>query len=102
MHRRHHAIPLLQAAREAPTLARLTELARDSGERLRQIEPLLPPGLRATVKPGPIDGENWCLLVDSSSAAAKLRQLLPALMAHLRSKGWAVQTIRLKVQGRRA
>jgi hypothetical protein len=101
MHRRHQAIPLLQAAREAPTLARLTALARDSGERLRQIEALIPSGLRATVKPGPIDGDSWCLLVDSNAAAAKLRQLLPALMAHLRSKGWAVQTIRLKVQGRR-
>jgi hypothetical protein len=27
-----------------------------------------------------------------------MRQLLPALLAHLRSKGWEVNAIRLKVQ----
>jgi ethanolamine ammonia-lyase small subunit len=31
---------------------------------------------------------------------AKLRQFLPAIAAHLRSKGWDVQTIRLKVRVR--
>ncbi len=34
---------------------------------------------------------------NSPTAAAKLRQLLPAFAAHLRSKGWDVQHIRVYV-----
>jgi hypothetical protein len=98
MHRRHHAISLMQAAEGSPTLAKLAELARDSGERLKAIQPLIPASMRAAVKPGPIDGDSWCLLVGNNAAAAKLRQLIPALQAALRSKGWEVNSIRLKVQ----
>lgn len=97
MHRRHHAISLLHASAESPTLAKLTALTRDSSDRLRAIEMLIPPTLRTTVQAGPIDGDSWCLLVKSNSAAAKLRQLLPAFQAHLRTKGWQVNSIRLKV-----
>ena len=84
MNRRHHAVTLQQASAESPTLAMLTALTRDSSDRLKAIEPLIPPGLRGTLQAGPIDGTSWCLLVSSNSAAAKLRQILPALQAHLR------------------
>jgi len=95
---RRHAVPILQAAAEAPALARLAQLARESGERLLAIESLIPTALRSTVKAGPIDGTSWCLLVDSNAAAAKLRQVLPALKTHLCNRGWQVNSIRLKVQ----
>jgi hypothetical protein len=36
--------------------------------------------------------------VPHNAAAAKLRQMLPALAAHLRSKGFDTQEIRIKVQ----
>ncbi|MCO4093578.1 MAG: hypothetical protein HEQ37_03990 [Acidovorax sp.] len=98
MSRRHYAVSLQQASQESPTLARLTALTRESSERLKAIETLIPAGLRATIQAGPIDGDSWCLLVRSNSAAAKLRQLAPALQAHLRSRGWEVNAIRLKVQ----
>ena len=98
MSRRHYAVSLQQASQESPTLARLTALTRDSSERLKAIEALIPAGLRATIQAGPIDGDSWCLLVKSNSAAAKLRQLAPALQAHLRSRGWEINAIRLKVQ----
>ena len=98
MNRRHHAVTLQQASAESPTLAMLTALTRDSSDRLKAIEPLIPPGLRGTLQAGPIDGTSWCLLVSSNSAAAKLRQILPALQAHLRVRGWEVNSIRLKVQ----
>jgi hypothetical protein len=97
MYRRHHAITLQQAAVQAPVLARLSGLARESGERLRLCESLIPPMLRASIKPGPVTGSDWCLLVTNNAVAAKLRQLLPALAAHLRSRGADVQTIRVKV-----
>lgn len=98
MSRRHYAVSLQQASQESPTLARLTALTRESTERLKAIETLIPAGLRTTIQAGPIDGDSWCLLVKSNSAAAKLRQLAPALQAHLRSRGWEVNAIRLKVQ----
>ncbi|RZJ02429.1 MAG: hypothetical protein EOP39_22630 [Rubrivivax sp.] len=89
-----------QAVSETPTLARLVGLARESTDRLASILPLLPAGLRAGLQAGPIEDGSWCLLVPNASAAAKLRQLLPALLAHLRSGGWQVTAIRLKVQTR--
>lgn len=97
MTRHHHPVTLHQAAEESPTLARLAQLARESGERLKAIESSIPAPLRASIRPGPIDGTSWCLLVDSSAAAAKLRQLLPVLQEKLSSRGWEVSAIRLKV-----
>jgi len=97
MQRRHRAVSLQQAAQESSSLLRLTELVRESNDRLRAIEPLIPQALRSAVKAGPVDGATWCLLVSSNAAAAKLRQLLPSLQSHLRSKGWDVNSIRLKV-----
>jgi hypothetical protein len=96
--RRLHPVPVLQAAQDSPTLARLAQLARESRERLEAVEMLIPAPLRSAIKAGPIDGPSWCLLVDSNAAAAKLRQVLPALVAQLCSRGWQVTSIRLKVQ----
>ena len=98
MNRRHYAISLQQASEDSPTLAKLAALTRESSERLQAIELLIPAALRGTVQAGPIDGTSWCLLVKSNAAAAKIRQLLPALQAHLRSRGWEVHSIRLKIQ----
>ena len=97
MNRRHHPVSLHQAAEESPTLARLVQLARESGERLKAIESAIPASLRASIRPGPIDGATWCLLVDNNAAAAKLRQLLPLLQQKLSSRGFEVTAIRLKL-----
>jgi hypothetical protein len=96
--RRHYAISLEQAAKESPALAQVVGQAREAADRLRAIQELMPTNLRPLVKAGPIEGDGWCLLVSNNSAATKLRQLLPALQAHLRSKGWNVQHIRLRVR----
>ena len=98
MNRRNHAVPLHEAADGSPTFARLAQLARESGERLEAIRLSIPAGLRSSVRPGPIDGTSWCLLVDSNAAAAKLKQVLPVLQSQLSSRGWQVTAIRLKVQ----
>jgi hypothetical protein len=88
---------VLQATQQSPTLARLAELAADSTARLHCIAPLLPAALRKSVKGGAVDDTVWCLVVDNNAVASKVRQLLPALMAQLRTKGWDVAEIRIKV-----
>jgi len=95
--RRNHSISLFQATQESPTLARLTDLAMESTARLKSVESLIPTALRSAVRAGPIEGTAWCLILDNTAAASKIRQLLPAMESHLRSKGWEVSAIRLKV-----
>jgi hypothetical protein len=91
------ALSVHQAAGNSPTLARLTELIADSNARFKAIKPLLPEALLSAVKPGPIEGESWCLLVSSNAAAAKIRQLLPLLQANLLERGWKATSIQLKI-----
>ena len=91
------AVSALQAAQSAPSLAHLAKLGQESIDRLKAIEFLIPEGLRTAVKAGPIDEKNWCLLVSSNAAAAKIRQLVPRLEARLRDEGWKVTSIRLKI-----
>jgi hypothetical protein len=52
------------------------------------------------VKAGPLDAQGWCLLVPHNAAGAKLRQLVPALTAHLRSHNFPIEKIRVKVMSR--
>ena len=101
MNRRNHSFTLLQATQDSPTLARLTGLAMESSARLKCVEDLIPSSLRKAVRAGPIEGTVWCLILDNNAIAAKIRQLLPSLQSHLRTKGWEVSTIRLKVQTQR-
>ncbi len=96
--KRQHSVTLLQASQASPVLARLTDLTRDSVARLGAVQELIPAALRSSVQAGPIDGAVWCLLINNTATAAKMRQLLPALESHLRSKGWDVDSIRLKVR----
>ena len=98
MNRRHLPVTLLQASQDSPTLAKLIDLTRDSVARLKAVESLIPSSLRASVTAGPIEGTVWCLILNNNSAAAKIRQISPSLESHLRTKGWDVSSIRLKVQ----
>lgn len=93
----NQAITLMEAAQESPSLAHLTELTRVSSQRLKLLHTLIPGPLRTAIQAGPIEGTEWCLLVNSNAAAAKLRQMLPALLAHLNTHGHAVEKIRLKI-----
>ncbi|MGN1056443.1 MAG: DciA family protein [Comamonas sp.] len=95
--RRHYSITLEQAAQSSPALSNLVEQARAANARLKTIESLLPPGLAPHIQAGPLEGDTWLLLVKNSAAASKLRHLLPALEAHLRTKGWNVARIQIKI-----
>lgn len=95
--RLHQAVTLSQAAENAPSLARLAMLVKESNDRLKAIESLLPASLRSAIQAGPIDDGVWCLLVSSNAAAAKVRQLLPLIQSRLMGKGLKVTSIRLKI-----
>jgi Dna[CI] antecedent, DciA len=90
------AVPVLQAVQRAPSLAGLAQLARRSAQCLQLVTPLIPAPMRSAVQAGPLDAGQWCLLAANSAVAAKLRQLAPALAAHLRTHGQEVQEIRIK------
>ena len=87
-----------QAVKASPALAHLSERVHTSQQMLAAVAPLMPPGLRQTVQSGPLDQGDWCLLVDNSAAAAKLRQLLPVLQRALGQRGYAVASIRIKIR----
>jgi len=95
--RLHQAVTFSQAVENSPSLARLAGLVKESSDRLKAIEPLIPKALRPAIQAGPIEDGTWCLLVSSNAAAAKVRQLLPLLQSRLVDKGWKVTSIRLKI-----
>lgn len=88
---------LYQAAAAAPVLAQLRNLMAQSSSQLSMVAPLLPVGIRAHVKAGPLDETTWCLLVMNGSVAIKLRHLVPDMEHHLlQSTGRSLQ-IRIKI-----
>ena len=91
---------VMQAIGQSQTLSGMLDLHSQSQLYLRCVEKLLPPGLHDQVLAGPLDQGVWCVLVKHNAAAAKLRQLLPALGAHLRSQGHAVEQIRIKLMSK--
>ena len=98
MRRSNTSFSVLQASLDSPTLARLVDLSAQTSACLRCITSLLPPGLRSGVQAGPLEGQVWCLLVDSTAIAAKLRQLQPLLLERLAREGHDITAIRLKVR----
>lgn len=83
-------------AASAP-LVRLGDRLRESDAMLATVRPLLPPGLAAQVRAGPLDDTAWALLAGNAGVAAKLRQLAPRLEAALHDAGHAVRTVRVRV-----
>ena len=98
MRRSNTSFSVLQASMDSPTLAHLVDLSAQSSACLRSVSPLLPAGLRPGVQAGPIESQVWCLLVDSTAIAAKLRQLQPLLLERLAREGHDITAIRLKVR----
>jgi hypothetical protein len=82
------------------TLAGLLAQHRRSVGCHERLVTLLPEGLRALTRPGPIDGDTWTMLVESTAASAKLRQMLPTLEDALRRHDVRLLHVRLKVSPR--
>ena len=91
---------VMDAIEHSDTLSSMLSLQRRSMTFLKTIESILPPGLSDQLLAGPIEDDVWCVLVKHNAAAAKLRQLLPAIAAQLRSKGHNIQQVRMKLMSR--
>ena len=90
-------LPLSTALGRSEPLAALLTRLRESQARFAAVQQLLPESLRAAVSAGPLDDSAWVLLAANASAAAKLRQMVPALQAALLAAGWAGPDIKVKV-----
>jgi hypothetical protein len=88
---------IADALAHSEPLVLLSRRIRESQDRLAAIAPLLPEGLRSHVRAGPIDEAGWTLLTDNNAVSAKLRQMVPALEAHLRTRGWDGPPLRVKL-----
>lgn len=97
---RGRALPINRAVDQSSGLAVLAALSRESQMRLQALKRLLPALLWAQLSAGPVEGDSWCILVSNNAVGAKLRQWIPAMSAHLRTQGWNVQSIRIKVRSR--
>ncbi len=92
------ALGLADALDRSEPLGLLLRRLHQARTLFEALAPLLPAGLRADVRPGPVDGDTWTLLAAHNPAAAKLRQLLPLLLQRLQETGWEGSAIRVRVQ----
>lgn len=94
---RGRAVPAAQAAMGSGILGPLLRQAQASQACLQALRTVLPQTLWSQIQSGPILDGLWTLLVAAPAAAAKIRQWVPALQAHVRSRGWPVERIEVKV-----
>ena len=95
--------PTPEAIAASQMVGRIAHLLAESRARTATIAPLLPPALRTQVQGGiPEAGQPWSLFVPKSSAASRLRQMLPTLLAALQRAGHDVPKVVVKVRAPRS
>ena len=94
------SLKLSTALDRSEPLGLLLRRLQEARAHFEAIAPLLPPNLRADIRPGPVEGESWTLLAAHNPAAAKVRQMLPALLQCLQQAGWQGTSIKVRVQPR--
>jgi hypothetical protein len=94
------ALRLATALDRSEPLGLLLRRLQEAKDHFEAVAPLLPPGLRADVRAGPVEGDCWTLLAAHNPAAAKLRQMLPDLLQRLQEQGWQGTSIKVRVQPR--
>ena len=75
----------------------MAAVAAYEDERLIERSRQLGAALLAQLQSGPIVDGLWTLLVSQPAVAAKLRQWVPAVQAHVRSKGWPIERVEVKI-----
>jgi hypothetical protein len=91
------SLPIRQVLARTEPLQRLQQRLRESRARFDTVQGCLPAGLLHFIKPGPLDEDQWTLLVSNQAIAAKLRHFQPLLEKSLRDAGWPLLTLRIKV-----
>lgn len=91
------SVPVRQAIEHSPDLGLLLQRASRSRELLALARCAIPESLRPHVEAGPVQGQELCLLAKHPAAAAKLRQLVPALETLLHAHATEIRKIRIKV-----
>jgi hypothetical protein len=92
------AMPIAQALEHSESLKKLQHLLRESQARFEILRTVVPQTLCAHIRPGPIDATHWCLFVDNTAIASKLRQLQPLIETAFKTRGWQPLSIRMKVK----
>ncbi|SDD97172.1 DUF721 domain-containing protein [Paraburkholderia lycopersici] len=64
----------------------------------RDLNALLPDYLAASVEPGFIKDGTLALFAAHNALAARLRHLEPRLVADLQARGWALNSVRIRVR----
>ena len=64
----------------------------------RDLNALLPDYLAASVEPGFIKDGTLALFTAHNALAARLRHLEPRLVADLQARGWALNSVRIRVR----
>jgi hypothetical protein len=83
---------------QAPGLHSLLDKIRQSQACLLAVGNVIPQNLKSQIQAGPLNDQEWCLLVKSPAASTKLRQLTPRLLLVLQQDGWDINHIRIKIQ----
>lgn len=91
------AFTLEEAVQCTPSLSHLLLRLKASQQYLACVKPLIGATLLPTICAGPIEETTWCLIVKGNAVAAKLRQMLPQLIEHLRAHGHPITSIRLRI-----
>jgi hypothetical protein len=91
------ALSLRSVLAQCEPLQRLQQRLAETQTRMDAVRPLLPPGLCACVRAGPLDQESWTLLVSNAAVAAKLRHYLPRLSSELKRRGLSPAELRVRV-----
>ncbi len=91
------SVPIRQVLARTEPLQRLQQRLRDSTARFDAVRACLPPALLPHIRPGPLDDNQWTLLVSNQAVAAKLKHLQPHLETALSEQGWSGCTLRIKV-----
>ena len=90
-------VAVADALQENPTLGSLLGRWRLAQECMQAALPILGPALGTSLRPGPIEAQEWTLLAASGSAAAKARQLLPTICQAVQARGLGVETVRIRI-----
>jgi len=87
---------VLEAIAESNTLSQLLNRMDISKACLDIVANLIPLGLQTSISAGPITDKEWCILISNASAVAKLKQLMPTMLAAIQAKSINITSIRLK------